>query len=327
MPEQTDFTHEQIESNGIELHVASTGPLNGPPVVLCHGFPELWYSWRHQLAALGAAGYRAFAPDLRGYGGSSRPTEVAQYGSDNLTADLGGLLDHYGYEQAAFVGHDWGAMVVWEMGRLRPERASSLFTMSVPYSNAPAPPTEIFKVIFEGKFFYILYFQPVGVAEAEFDADPRHFLRTMLYSASGDGMANGLPALADAPAEGTRFLDILTPGPDQLPAWLTEHDVDVYAAAFEQSGFFGPVSFYRNMDANWERSHEIDPSVYAMPVGFLTGSLDPVNTMMPGAAEAMAGLLPDFRGVTMVEGAGHWVQQEKPEETNAALLQFLAAVG
>jgi pimeloyl-ACP methyl ester carboxylesterase len=332
MPEQTDFTpapftHEQIESNGIELHVASAGPLNGPPVVLCHGFPELWYSWRHQLAALGAAGYRAFAPDLRGYGGSSRPTEVAQYGSDNLTADLGGLLDHYGYEQAAFVGHDWGAMVVWEMGRLHPGRASSLFTLSVPYSNAPAPPTEIFKVIFEGKFFYILYFQPVGVAEAEFEADPRHFLRTMLYSASGDGMADGRPALADAPAEGTRFLDILTPGPAQLPPWLTEHDVDVYAAAFEKSGFFGPVSFYRNMDANWERSHEIPPSVYVMPVGFLTGSLDPVNTMMPGAAEAMADLFPDFRGVTMVEGAGHWVQQEKPEETNAALLRFLAAVG
>jgi pimeloyl-ACP methyl ester carboxylesterase len=322
-----DFTHEQIATNGIELHVASAGPGHGKPVVLCHGFPELWYSWRHQLAALSAAGYRVFAPDLRGYGGSSRPTTVDQYGSDNLTADLGGLLDHYGYEQAVFVGHDWGAMVVWEMGRLHPDRVSSLFNMSVPYTNAPAPPTEIFKVIFEGKFFYILYFQPVGVAEAEFEADPRHFLRTMLYSASGEGMASGRPALADAPAEGTRFLDILSPAPAQLPPWLTERDVDVYAAAFEQSGFFGPVSFYRNMDANWERSHAIPPSVYAMPVGFLTGSLDPVNAMMPGAAEAMAEAMPDFRGATLVERAGHWVQQEKPAETNAALLQFLADVG
>jgi pimeloyl-ACP methyl ester carboxylesterase len=321
-PEQ--FTHEQIAANGIELHVASAGPADGTPVVLCHGFPELWYSWRHQLKALSAAGYRAFAPDLRGYGGSSRPTEVDQYGSDNLTADLCGLLDHYGYAQAAFVGHDWGAMVVWELGRLHPERVSSLFNMSVPYSNAPAPPTQIFKVIFEGKFFYILYFQPVGVAEAEFEADPRYFLRTMLYSASGDGMATGAPALADRPAEGTRFLDILSPAPAQLPPWLTERDVDVYADAFTKSGFFGPVSFYRNMDANWERSHEIPPSVYTMPVGFLTGSLDPVNAMMPGAAEAMAGVVPDFRGVTSVEGAGHWVQQEKPEETNAALLRFLS---
>ena len=320
------FTHEQIESNGIELHVASAGPADGKPVVLCHGFPELWYSWRHQLGALSAAGYRVFAPDLRGYGGSSRPTEVDQYGSDNLTADLCGLLDHYGYEKAAFVGHDWGALVVWELGRLHPDRVSSLFNMSVPYSNAPAPPTEIFKVIFEGKFFYILYFQPLGVAEAEFEADPRHFLRTMLYSASGDGMATGAPALADAPAEGTRFLDILSPAPALLPPWLTERDVDVYADAFTKSGFFGPVSFYRNMDANWERSHEISPSVYTMPVGFLTGSLDPVNAMMPGAAEAMAGVFSDFRGVTSVEGAGHWVQQEMPEETNTALVQFLADV-
>jgi pimeloyl-ACP methyl ester carboxylesterase len=324
---QAGFAQAQVATNGIELHVVAAGPEDRPPVVLCHGFPELWYSWRHQLRALGQAGYRAFAPDLRGYGGSSRPTQVSAYGSDNLTADLCGLLDHYGYEKAAFVGHDWGAMVAWEMGRLHPERVSSIFAMSVPYTNAPAPPTEIFKMIFEGKFFYILYFQPVGPAEAEFEADPRHFLRTMLYSASGDGMADGRPALGDAPAEGTGFLDILSPAPTQLPAWLTEGDVDVYAEAFEESGFFGPVSYYRNMDANWKRSHDIPPSVYAMPVGFLTGSRDPVNAMMPGAAEAMAGTLPDFRGVTLVEGAGHWVQQERPDETNDALLRFLSDVG
>ena len=326
MPEPTAVTHEQIRTNGIELHVASAGPADGRPVVLCHGFPELWYSWRHQLAALGAAGYRAFAPDQRGYGGSSHPTEVAQYGSDNLTADLAGLLDHYGYEQAVFVGHDWGAMVVWEMGRLHPERVSSLFTMSVPFSQSPGPPTETFKVIFEGKFFYMLYFQDVGPAEAEFAADPRRWVRTMLYSASGEGMANPNPKLIDAPRQGTRFLDILTPPPASLPAWLTEADIDVYVEGLERGGLFGPVSFYRNMDANWERSKDIAPSIYAMPTGFITGSLDPVNLMMPGAAEAMAAALPDFRGATVVDGAGHWVQQERPAETNAALLSFLASV-
>ncbi len=135
-----EVTHEQVKTNGVELHVATAGPADGPPVLLCHGFPELWYSWRHQLGALGDAGYRAFAPDLRGYGGSSAPTEVADYGSDQLTADLCGLLDHYGYEKAAFSGHDWGAMVVWEMGRLHPERVSSIYNMSVPYSNAPDRP-------------------------------------------------------------------------------------------------------------------------------------------------------------------------------------------
>ena len=321
-----EVTHEQVPTNGIELHVAVAGPADGPPVVLCHGFPELWYSWRHQLGALADAGYRAYAPDLRGYGHSARPTEVAAYGSDNLTADLAGLLDHYGDARAAFVGHDWGAMVVWEMGRLHPDRVSSLCNMSVPYSNAPAPPTQIFEVIFEGKFFYILYFQPVGQAEAELDADPRLFVRTLMYAAGGEAMASGNALLVDYPAEGTRFIDTLTPAPAQLPPWLSEADVDVYAGAFEKSGFFGPVSYYRNMDANWERSKDLGPSAYTMPVGFLTGSLDAVASMLPGAVEAMAGSFPDFRGGTSVEGAGHWVQQERPAETNAALLAFLAAV-
>ncbi len=142
----------------------------------------------------------------------------------------------------------------------------------------------------------MLYFQPVGPAEEEFEADPRLFLRTMLYSAGGEGMANPNQLVADAPREGTRFMDILTPAPEKLPPWLSEHDVDVYAEAFEKSGFFGPVSFYRNMDANWERAKDIPASVYTMPTGFITGSLDPVNFMMPGAAEAMAEALPDFRG-------------------------------
>jgi pimeloyl-ACP methyl ester carboxylesterase len=325
-PAESAITHEQIPTNGIELHVATAGPPDGKPVVLCHGFPELWYSWRHQLVALADAGYRVLAPDLRGYGASSHPTEVADYGSDRLTGDLCGLLDHYGYETAHYTGHDWGAMVVWEMGRLHPERVSSLYNMSVPYSNAPAPPTEIFNAIFAGKFFYMLYFQPVGPAEAELEADPRLFLRTILYSAGGEGMASGISPMPDAPREGTGFMDILSPAPEQLPPWVTEHDIDVYAEAFAKGGFFGPVSFYRNMDANWQRSKDIPPSVYTMPTGFLTGSLDPVSLMMPGAVEGMTSSFPDFRGATVVEGAGHWVQQEKPAETNAALLTFLADV-
>ena len=266
-------------------------------------------------------------PTCGATGGAAAPPRSTRYGADNLTADLCGLLDHFGYKQAAFVGHDWGAIVVWEMGRLHPTRMSSLFNMSVPYTNPPVPPIDIFEKIFAGKFFYILYFQPVGIAEAEFEADPRHFLRTMLYSASGEGMTGGHRALADAPADGTRFVDTLAPAPAELPAWLTEADVDVYAAAFDQSGFFGPVSYYRNMNANWERSHRIEPTIFTMPVGFLTGALDPVNTMMPGAADTMARVLPDFRSTTVVEGAGHWVQQEKPDETNAALLEFLTAAG
>ncbi|HEY6474766.1 MAG TPA: alpha/beta hydrolase [Acidimicrobiales bacterium] len=320
-----EITHEQVATNGVELHVAAAGPADGPPVILCHGFPELWYSWRHQLGALGDAGYRALAPDLRGYGDSSAPKDVAAYGSDQLTGDLCGLLDHYGWEQAAFSGHDWGAMVVWEMGRLHPERVASIYAMSVPYSQAPGPPTEIFRHIFGDKFFYMLYFQDVGPAEAEFDESPRHYVRTMLYSAGGEGMAQGPALRGDAPAKDTKFLDILQPAPDALPDWLTEHDVDVYTEGLTRSGLFGPLSFYRNLDANWGRSKDLPASLYTMPSGFLTGSLDPVVIMQPGAIDVMTEQLPAFRGATVVEGAGHWIQQERPAETNAALLAFLDA--
>jgi pimeloyl-ACP methyl ester carboxylesterase len=323
----SDVTHEQVPVGEVELHVAVAGPAGGQPVVLCHGFPELWYSWRYQLDALGDAGYRVLAPDLRGYGGSSHPGEVADYGSDKLTGDLCGLLDHYGHETAAFSGHDWGSMVVWELGRLHPERVSSIYNMSVPYSQASGPPIQIFEHIFGDRFFYMLYFQEVGPAEAEFDADPRRYVRTMLYSAGGEGMTDpDRPVAGQAPAAGTRFLDIMPTAPEVLPAWLTESDVDVYAEGLRLGGLFGPLSFYRNLDANWERSKDIPASVYTMPTGFLTGSLDPVLVMMPGAADAMAALLPDFRGATVVDGAGHWVQQERPAETNAALLSFLASV-
>ena len=320
-----EVRHEQVPTNGIELHVAVAGPADGPPVVLCHGFPELWYSWRHQLGALADAGYRVYAPDLRGYGESACPTEVADYGSDQLTADLCGLLDHYGHDTAAFSGHDWGAMVVWELGRLHADRATCIYNMSVPLSWPPAPPTQIFEALFEGRFFYMLYFQQVGPPEAEFDADPRRFVRTMLYAAGAEGMTDPDRPSADAPREGTRFLDILAAPPDVLPAWLSEHDVDVYTAGLTKSGLFGPLSFYRNLDANWARAKDVPAGVYTMPTGFLTGSLDPVHSMMPGAAEGMAGALPDFRGTTVVQGAGHWVQQENPAETNTALLAFLDA--
>ena len=270
-----DITHEQIPANGIELHVAVAGPADGHPVVLCHGFPELWYSWRHQLSALGDAGYRALAPDLRGYGGSSRPSEVAAYGSDQLTGDLGGLLDHYGYDQAAFFGHDWGAMVVWEMGRLHPERISSLCNMSVPYSSAPAPPTQIFDVIFEGKFFYILYFQEVGPPEAEFEADPRLYLRTMLYSAGGEGMATGNPLARLPPARAPASWTSCPPPPSRCRAGSPRPTSTCTPPPSQESGFFGPVSFYRNMDANWERSKDIPASVYTMPTALHHGLARP----------------------------------------------------
>jgi pimeloyl-ACP methyl ester carboxylesterase len=321
-----EIAHENVEVGEIELHVASCGPVGGRPVFLCHGFPELWYSWRHQLTALGEAGFRVLAPDLRGYGESSCPKgDVAEYGSDRITGDLCGLLDHYGYDQGVFVGHDWGALAVWEMGKLHPNRVAAIYNMSVPFAPPPSsPPIARLDAIFADKFFYILYFQPVGPAEAELESDPTTFLRRFFYSAGGEGRLEG-PGIGPAPRDGTRLQDTLLEAPAQLPPWLTEHDVEVYADAFSTSGFFGPLSYYRNLDANWRRSRAIPSSALSMPTGFLTGSLDPVKGMFRSADEAMAEL-PDFRGTTEVPGAGHWVQQERPLEVNAALVGFLASL-
>ena len=211
-------THEQIPTNGIELHVATAGPADGKPVVLCHGFPELWYSWRHQITALADAGYRVMAPDLRGYGASSAPKEVTAYGSDQLTADLGGLLDHYGYEQAHFTGHDWGAMVVWEMGRLHPDRVSSLYNMSVPYSQAPAPPTRDLRGHLRGQV--LLHAVLPGGGAAREGARGRHPPLPAHHAVVGRRVRASARAAASSRTcrrEGTGFIDILTPAARPAP--------------------------------------------------------------------------------------------------------------
>ena len=321
-----EVTHEQVPTNGIKLHVAVAGPADGPPVVLCHGFPEIWYSWRHQLGALADAGYRAVRAGPARLRRERGPPEVTAYGSDNLTADLGGLLDHYGYDQAAFVGHDWGAMVVWEMGRLHPGRVASLFNYERPVlQRAGAAHPDLRGDLREQVLLHALL--PAGrpgrggVRGGPAPLPPDHAL---LGRRRGDVQRHCPSATSPARAPGSWTCCRRPPTSSRTGS--PKQDVDVYAAAFKQSGFFGPVSFYRNMDANWARSKDIPPSVYTMPTGFVTGSLDPVNTMMPGAIEEMAEALPDFRGATVVDGAGHWVQQERPAETNAALLSFLASV-
>src|SRR5713101_3793178 len=319
----SNVTHRRVATNGIELHVAECGPADGRPVVLCHGFPELWYSWRHQLPVLAAAGYRAIAPDLRGYGDCDHPDRVEDYGIGPLAADLLGLVDELGANNPIFVGHDWGALIVWDLARLHPERVSAMCAMSVPLFAPPAPPTEMFERLFKDQFFYILYFQEVGPAEEELARDPRVTMRRMLWSISGAALAGReSPLAAPRPREGTGFLDTLADPPDQLPDWLTEEDVDYYAASFRRSGFFGPVSYYRNLDANWQGTKDIPIDTISMPSCFIGGALDPVIGRSRAGIKIMEEL-PDFRGATLIEGAGHWNQQEKADETNAALLEFL----
>lgn len=310
--------------NGIELDVIEAGDPDGPAVVLCHGFPESAYSWRHQIGPLAAAGYHVLAPDQRGYGASSAPDTVEAYGTEHLTGDIVGLLDDAGHTDATIVGHDWGALVMWDLCRLHPDRIRAAVGVSVPYTKWPCPPTELFRAISGDRFFYILYFQPVGPAETELESDVEATLRTVLWAASGEGAATSPTDVP--PAEGTGWIEsMLGPRslPDELPAWLTADDLATYVAAFERSGFFGPLSWYRNLDHNYDVVHELPgPS---QPTAFIGGSRDPVITSRPGFVESMTETLPDHRGSIMLEGLGHWTQQEDPGAFNEALFTQLAS--
>jgi pimeloyl-ACP methyl ester carboxylesterase len=314
----------RMHTNGVELDVLESGPADGPLVVLSHGFPELAWSWRHQLKALGEAGWHAIAPDQRGYGRSTKPSEVAEYSTDHLGKDLLGLVDQVSGPgtSAVFVGHDWGAFLVWDLAREHPERVRAVVNLSVPFVDWPMAPTEIFKAIHGDNFFYILYFQAIGVAEAELDTHVERVLRGILWVASGDGYSGTTPLAR--PADGAGFADGLDGPPGGvMPSWLSEDDVQVYVDAFTASGFFGPVSWYRNLDRNAERVKGYPISAMTMPTWFIGGSKDLVIAN-DATYETRNAMVPGYRGHTVVTGAGHWTQQERPEEVNAALLSYLS---
>lgn len=308
-----------IRSNGIDLRVVEEGV--GPLVVLCHGFPELSHSWRHQLPALAAAGYHAVAPDMRGYGGSSRPDDVEAYDILDLTGDVLGLLDALGEERAVLVGHDWGAPVVWTLALRAPERVRGVVGMSVPYRpRSKRPPTSTWKAVFADRWFYILYFQEPGVADADLGRDPATFLRRLLCAVDGETSGAELSLLA-GPRDGRGMVERL-PEPERLPDWLPQADLDHYAEAFSRTGFTGGLNWYRNFDRNWELTPELAGARVEVPALFVAGAGDPVLAMTPvGEMEAW---VTDLRGVVILPGAGHWVQQERPAEVNGALLEFLA---
>ena len=318
MPEITDRV---VPTNGVELRVAEAG--EGPLVVLCHGFPELSYSWRHQLPVLAAAGYHAVAPDQRGYGGSTRPSEVADYDILHLTDDIVGLLDSFGERDAILVGHDWGSPVVWALAQRFPERVRGVMGMSVPFSpRAAAPPIEVFKQLFTDTWFYILYFQEPGVADANLGRDTATSMRRFLCAIGGDAPADAMTALA-GPRDERGMVERL-PEPEALPPWLSQEDLDHFTTEFEKTGFTGGLNWYRNFDRNWELTAELDGKGIDVPAAFVAGSRDPVLAMV--SPDGMRDWIPDLRGTTIIPGAGHWVQQERPEEVNAALLAFLGSL-
>jgi pimeloyl-ACP methyl ester carboxylesterase len=296
------MSERTIAANGIELNVLEDGA--GPLVVLCHGFPELAYSWRRQIPALAGAGFRVVAPDMRGFGRSSVPREIESYDVATLCADMTGLLDRLGEQSAIFVGHDWGANVVWQLALQQPQRVRAVAGLSVPFiPRAPAAPIPIMRRHL-GEDFYIVWFQEPGVADAALAQDVRRTLTT-----SRQWTAQW------AEEDGARR---------EPPPWLSEQELDVYVEAFERTGFTGGLNWYRNIDRNWELGEPFAERRIEQPAMFLTGELDPVRKFMP--AEAMNGWVTDLRAEVIVDGAGHWVQQQAPEAVNAALLDFLRGV-
>ncbi len=320
----TGVNHRFIDTNGIRMHIAEQG--QGPPVVLCHGFPECWYSWRRQLPALAAAGYHAVAPDQRGYGQTDRPEPIEAYNILQLTGDIVGLIHALDEERAIIVGHDWGAPVAWHCALLRPDIFHAVALLSVPYrqrSWKDMRPTEAMKRMAGGQEFYQLYFQEPGKAETELEADVRTTMRMFLYSASGDPPPEKRWRFLFGKSE--RFLDTGSL-PDALPAWLTEQDIDFFTKEFERTGFCGGLNWYRNIDRMWELTPFLSDAKLHQPVLFAAGEFDPVITMLREAFDTMERTVPNLRKKVLLPGAGHWVQQERPAEVNQLLIEFLAGL-
>ncbi|MEE9132945.1 MAG: alpha/beta hydrolase [Gemmatimonadota bacterium] len=309
-----------VRVNGIRVRIAEQG--KGPLVLMIHGFPESWYSWRHQLRALAAAGYRAVAPDMRGYGGTDAPAEVEAYDILDLCGDVTGLLDALGEEKAVLVGHDWGAVVAWYCALLEPARFTALVAMSVPWGpRADGPPLPRLRRLYGENFFYMLYFQEPGVAEAELDADPRGLLSRFF---TAPDTPREPPRITDPRANAGGLIGRLG-APRELPPWLSQEDLDYYVAEFTRSGFRGGLNYYRNLDRNWELTPQLEGARITVPTLFIAGERDPVigGRDKAGLERPMRLVAPDLRGVKLIAGAGHWIQQERADEINGLLIQFL----
>jgi pimeloyl-ACP methyl ester carboxylesterase len=322
-----EVQHRDVQVGGLRMHVAEQGS-SGPLVVLLHGFPETWYSWRHQLAALAGAGFRAVAPDQRGYGGTDRPADAERYTLLDLVGDVVGLIDALGGGPTIVVGHDWGAPVAWHTALLRPDLVAGVAGLSVPFTpRLPVSPMDSWREAF-GDRFYQVYFQEPGVAEAELEADVAETMRRLLIGASGDrpgpdGEGDGARLPAGVLPPGGGFLDVLR-ATDDLPAWLTQTDLDQYVAEFTRTGFTGGLNWYRCQDRNWALLAPWHGAVVTPPALYVVGTRDPVFAF-PGMEQLVPNLrmfVPNLRETVLLDGCGHWTQQERPAEVSERLVTF-----
>lgn len=319
-----EITHRFVDANGIHLHIAEAG--TGPLVVLLHGFPESWYSWRHQLPALADAGYHVVAPDQRGYGQSDCPAAIEKYSQLHLVGDVIGLLDALSEQQAVVVGHDWGGPVAWNTALLRPDRVRGVVGLSVPY--VPRGPFSMLTAqrAMLGDGFYMNYFQAPGIADAELARDVPATIRKLLYSASGDVPLVGEPAQPVVPT-GKGFLDIMVE-PPKLPSWLTEADLAFYADEFRRTGFTGGLNWYRTIDLSWELMGPWQGAPVTPPALYVAGDRDLVVNFpgMKNLLDALPVFVPNLTKSVLLPGCGHWTQQERPGEVNNLLLEFLSGL-
>ena len=315
----SEITQRRVATNGIELNIAEAG--EGPLVLMVHGFPESWYSWRHQFQALADAGFHAVAPDMRGYGDSDKPHDIKAYNQVEVVNDIIGLIPALGYETAIVLGHDWGGPTAWSCALHHPDKVSAVGVLSVPFSpRGEMPPLDMLKMIFKDQFFYQLYFQSEGVAEAEFEADVRTALRKFYHMGSAQ---MDVTSIAPKPADADMLSDL--PDPDVMGAWLSDEDLDFYVSEFTKSGFRGPLNYYRNLNLTWELTAG-SPSEIHQPALFVAGEKDGVIIMAAQALENMPNHVKDLRVNTLIPDTGHWTQQEAPEEVNRLLLEFLTGL-
>ena len=315
----SQIEHRRVATNGLHLNIGEAGA--GPLVLLLHGFPESWYSWRHQLPALADAGFHAVAPDMRGYGRSDKPRAIDAYNQVEVVNDIIGLIDSLGYEEAVVIGHDWGAPTAWSTALFHPGKVRAVGALSVPFSPRPdTAPLDMLQQLFKDAFFYQLYFQEPGVAEAEFEADIRTALLKFLFLASGEGDATGM---MNKPADADLLSDL--PVPDSLPAWLTAADLDYYTEEFRASGFRGPLNYYRNLNLTWRLTHGA-PTTIEQPAMFMAGDRDGVILMAAEALKQMPERVPDLRVNRLIPKVGHWTQQEAPDAVNGGIIEFLTSL-
>jgi len=322
-----DYQEQFVQLKDVRYFIKTAGDKSNPLILFLHGFPDSWYTWRYQLADVADAGYYAVAPDMLGCGETDAPQAIERYSQDEMAADIIGIIDALGYEQAIIVGHDLGASLTWQICLLYPDRVKAAMVLSIPYGGrALSRPTDHMKMVFGDRFFYILYFQEPGVAEEELDADIRNSLLRIFYSLSADGQEYYAQFVAsDNPKPAEKYLDTTTL-PERMPDWFSEPDLAYYESRYRDKGFRGILNWYRCLDIYWECTEHLTGKKIKQPVYFIAGQNDPTTHMVRKAIDRLPVMTEDLRGVELFDHCGHWISAEQPAMLNQKILEFLKAI-